>query len=205
MVSSSVCDIIIVLFYLVWDLTGVSWSWCWVLSTTGHSRHATRHLLAPPLSPAPHTRARSVRLARPTRSYAINQSIYNCFKYGQNRRHSRTSTSPLQTRPGRRLWCGEVLKGMLFYLGETQVIYTPAPATISIILECFASPKKYEVIMCAELSRKIGKGSQARTESTDYIIIIILYLTYLTNCYTNKYLRGIVCKFHCEISNDFIS
>ena len=156
----------------MWDLTGVSWSWCWVLSTTGHSRHATRHLLAPPLSPAPHTRARSVRLARPTRSYAINQSIYNCFKYGQNRRHSRTSTSPLQTRPGRRLWCGEVLKGMLFYLGETQVIYTPAPATISIILECFASPKKYEVIMCAELSRKIGKGSQARTESTDYIIII---------------------------------
>ena len=58
---------------------------------------------------------------------------------------------------------------MLFYLGENQDIYTLATTTttttINIILECFASPEKYEVIMRAELSRE-GEESQARTEYT---------------------------------------
>ena len=58
---------------------------------------------------------------------------------------------------------------MLFYLGENQYIYTLATTTttttINIILECFASPEKYEVIMRAELSRE-GEESQARTEYT---------------------------------------
>ena len=56
----------------------------------------------------------------------------------------------------------EVLKGMLFYLGENQDIYTPATTTttINIILECFARHEKYEVIMCAELSREERRGKQ---------------------------------------------
>ena len=66
---------------------------------------------------------------------------------------------------------------MLFYLGENQDIYTLATTTttttINIILECFASPEKYEVIMRAELSRE-GEESQARTLYTVLVQNIIV-------------------------------
>ena len=77
-----------------------------------------------------------------------------------------TPTSPLQTRGlAGRYW---LLKGnVILPWTESGYLHTIATTTINIILECFASTEKYEVIMCAELSRE-------GTEYADYSLCIII-------------------------------